>query len=113
MSGPDNPDFPPQKYTARYELGFETDREAIEPSPRVWDFLFRAVENYVLCDPYLNSHEIRNTGGARFLMTEEAGLQDVPPLIVYFKSSEESRIVAFLTVRRVSDAEMDERPEAA
>ena len=88
---------------ARYELGFETDRQLVEPSPRVWEFLFRAIENFVLCDPYLASHEIAGSDGARFLMTEDAGFLDCPPLIVYFKPDEETRRVAFLTVHLASD----------
>ena len=98
MPGP-NPDFPPQQFTGRYEPGFETDRRLVEPSDRVWEYLFRVVEDFILCDPYLASYEIAGSGGARFLQTEEVGFLDCPPLLVYFKLDEETRRVAFLTVQ--------------
>jgi hypothetical protein len=95
-----NPDFPPQQFEARYELGFDTDRALVEPSPHVWDFLFRAVENFICSDPYVASHEIEGSNGARFMLTAEAGFLDCPELIVYFKPDQTTRRVAFLTVHR-------------
>jgi hypothetical protein len=99
-----NPNFPPQRYTGRYHVGFETDRERIEPNPQVWEFLFRGVENFILCNPYLMSYEISESGGARFLFSEEVGFLDCPPLVVYFKPDEKTRRVVFLTVEIALDA---------
>ena len=99
---PPNPNFPPQRYTGRYEIGFETDRELLEISEQAWDFVYRGVENFILCNPYLSppTWEIADSGGARFLVTTDAPYVDAPPLVVYFKPSEETRRVAFLTVER-------------
>ena len=99
-----SPEFPPQKYTGRYEPGFRTDRQLIEPSEHVWGFLFRGVENFILCNPYIKSHEVEGWGGVRLLLTEDAGFLDCPSLVVYFKVDEESHRVAFLAVHRESDA---------
>jgi hypothetical protein len=99
MSGPD----PAQPYTPRYNAGFDTDRELFEPNFRVWDFLFKAVEKFVCRNPYVASHEVADSGGVRFLMTEEAGFADCPPMAVYFKPDDATRRVVFLTVERLSD----------
>jgi hypothetical protein len=100
---PPNPDFPPQSYTGRYELGFETDREFIELTPEAWDFVYRGVENFILCDPYLDSWEIDDSDGCRFLVTTDVPYVEAPPLIVYFKPDETTRRVAFLSVERLPD----------
>lgn len=94
---------PAPPYSARYNVGFHTDRELIEPSFRVWQFLFQVVEDFVCRNPYLASHEIAGTGGVRFLLTEEAEFADCPPLVVYFKPDDTTRRVVFLTVERASD----------
>jgi len=75
----------------------------LEPSEQVWNFLFEAVEKFILRNPYLRSYEIDNSGGARFLLTEEAGFLDCPALVVYFKPDDANRRVAFLTVHLASD----------
>lgn len=98
-----NPDFPPQRYVSRCEPGFETDRRLIEPSTRVWDFLFAAVKNFICCNPLLKSYEVDGWDGVRFMLTEEAEFMDCPPLIVYFKVDEEARRIAFLSVQLESD----------
>jgi hypothetical protein len=102
---PWSPGFPPQRFTARYELGFETDREALAISEQAWDFVYRGVENYILCDPYKSppTWEIADSGGARFLVTTDVPYLNVPPLVVYFKPDETTRRVAFLTVERVPE----------
>lgn len=98
---PPNPDFPPQRYTARYELGWQTDREALEIPAEVWDFVYRRVENFILCDPYhRTTWEIEDSGGARFLVTTDVPAFDEPPLVIYFKPDEMSRRIAFLTLQR-------------
>lgn len=98
---PPSPDFPPERYTARYELGWETDREFLEIPVEVWDFVYRRIESFILCDPYHRATwEIEGSGGARFLVTTDVPFFDEPPLVVYFKPSEETRRVAFLTLER-------------
>ncbi len=98
---------PAPRYTADYNVGFHTDRELIEPSFRVWEFLFRAIEDFVCRNPYLASHKVGDSGGVRFLLTEEAGFADCPPLVVYFKPDDGTRRVVFLTVHRLSDISPD------
>jgi hypothetical protein len=102
VTGPED-EFPPPRYACRYEEGFHTDRERIEPSGRVWDFLFSAAEKFIRHDPHVASHPFGDMGGLRFLLTEPAGLLDVPPLIVYFTVNEAERRIAFLSVERVDD----------
>jgi len=98
------PDFPPQRYTARYELGWNTDREFLEIPEQVWDFVYRRVENFILCDPYHPATwEIHDSGGSRFLATTDVPLFDEPPLVIYFKPSEATRRVAFLTLERLPE----------
>lgn len=101
---PSNPDFPPQQFTARYERGFETDREFLEITAEEWDFVYQAVENFILCNPYLASWEIEDSGGCRFLITTEVPHISVPRRIVYFKPDEETRRVAFLCLQDVPEA---------
>src|SRR5436309_2742807 len=101
-NAPPNPDFPPQQYTARYELGWETDREAVDLTEAQWDFVYRGVENYILCEPTGDATwEVEGWEGVRFLMTDDVPAVDAPPLIVWFKHDDETRRVAFLTVQRV------------
>ena len=101
---PPNPDFPPQRYTARYELGWETDREFLGIRPEVWDYVYQRFENFIVCDPYHPATwEIADSGGARFLVTTDVPFLDEPPLVIYFKPSEESRHVAFLTLERLPE----------
>lgn len=96
-----SPDFPPQRFTARYELGFVTDCERLDIDEKAWDFVYQSVENFILCNPYLASWEIADSGGARFLVTEDVPFLNVPSLIVYFMPDEDTRRVAFLTVEEV------------
>jgi hypothetical protein len=99
-----DPSWPPQQFSAVYHVGFETDCQRIEPNPQVWDHLFRAVENFICCDPYGKAtHEVKDGGGTRFLITEEAGLLDIPRTLVVFKPDEASRKVLFVTVVREVD----------
>lgn len=102
---PRNPDFPPQRFTAAYELGFETDRELLVGiDEEAWDFTYDAAETFILCNPYLNPDgngpmwEVEESGGARFLVTTDVPFLDAPPLVIYFKADDETRRVAFLTV---------------
>jgi hypothetical protein len=101
---PPDPDFPPQRYTAQYQIGFETDREYLGLTQEAWHSVYGAVENFILCDPYLASWEIDDSGGCRFLVTTDVPFLDVPRLAVYFKPDDESRVVTFLTVQEVPEA---------
>lgn len=97
---PPDPFFPAKQYYARYELGFETDREYVGLTAQAWDFVYEPVENFILCNPHLSSWEIEGSDGARFLVTTDVPFLDLPPLIIYFKPFDSKGLVSFLSIER-------------
>jgi hypothetical protein len=103
LGTPKSPDFPPQEFTIRYEIGFHTDAEFLDITYEDWDQVYRPAENFIACNPYLFSWEIEDSAGSRFVITTDVPHLGVPPLIIYFKPDEVTRRIAVLSVQPVPE----------